>query len=255
MHATTIALLALAAFAAGWVDAIAGGGGLIQLPALLLGLPVAPTAAILGTNKCSSIIGTTAAMLTYRRKLPDAIKAAAPMAAVALVGAVCGALLATHIPRSVFVPVMVVALIAVALWTWFRPPIHESAQPVSSGRANAVRYGGGSVIGVYDGALGPGTGSFLITLLVAGLHINYVRASAMAKVVNLATNAGALTVFALGGHVMWLLGLTMGACNLVGGVLGARTALRRGSSVVRAVLVVVSLALATRLIWTAISGS
>lgn len=254
MSATTIAFLALAAFAAGFVDAIAGGGGLIQLPALLIGLPSAPTAAILGTNKCSSIIGTTAAMLTYRRRLPDAIRAAAPMAAVALVGAAIGALIATHIPRSVFEPIIVVALIVVAFWTWFRPPVHEHPEPISSARSNTVRYAGGVVIGGYDGALGPGTGSFLITLLVVGLHINYVRASAMAKVVNLATNAGALTVFALGGHVMWLLGLTMGACNLVGGVLGARTALRRGSGIVRGVLIVVSLALAIRLIWSAISG-
>ncbi len=249
MHATTLVLLALAAFAAGWVDAIAGGGGLIQLPALLLGLPAAAPAAILGTNKCSSIIGTTAAMLTYRRRLPDAIKAAAPMAAIALVGAACGAVVATHIPKSVFVPLIVVALIAVALWTWFRPPIHEVGTPVSASRAATIRIGGGGVIGFYDGAFGPGTGSFLITLLVSGLHISYVRASAMAKVVNLATNAGALTVFALGGHVMWLLGLGMGCCNLGGGVLGARTALKRGSGVVRLVIVVVTLALAVRLIW------
>jgi uncharacterized membrane protein YfcA len=249
VHATTFALLALAAFAAGWVDAIAGGGGLIQLPALLLGLPAAAPAAILGTNKCSSIIGTTAAMLTYRRRLPDAIRAAAPMAAVALVGAACGALIATHIPKSVFIPLIVVALVAVALWTWFRPPVHEVGTPVPPGRASAIRYGGGAAIGLYDGSFGPGTGSFLITMLVAGLHISYVRASAMAKVVNLATNAGALTVFALGGHVMWLLGLAMGACNLVGAVLGAWTALNRGSSVVRLVLVVFSLALAARLIY------
>jgi len=249
MHASTVALLAIAAFVAGWVDAIAGGGGLIQLPALLLGLPAAAPAAILGTNKCSAIIGTAAATLTYRTRLPDAIKSAGPMALVALVGAAIGALIATHLPKQVFVPLIVVALVVVALLTWLRPPVHESAATVSDLRAKTVRYAGGAGIGVYDGAFGPGTGAFLITLLVSGLHVNYVRASAMAKVVNLATNAAALTVFALGGHVLWLLGLAMGACNLAGGVLGARTVLRRGSTVVRAVLVVVSLVLAARLAW------
>jgi len=253
VSASTFAFLAVAALVAGWVDAIAGGGGLIQIPALLIGLPSAAPATILGTNKCSSIIGTTAAMLTYRRALPDTIKAAAPMAVVAAMGAAAGALIATHVPKSVFMPIIIVALIAVALWTWLRPPVHEVGTPVSDGRRSAVRIGGGAVIGFYDGSFGPGTGSFLITLLVAGLHVNYVRASAMAKVVNIATNAAALTVFAFGGHVMWLLGLAMGACNLVGGVLGARTALRRGSGVVRLVLVVVTFALAARLIWTAVS--
>jgi uncharacterized membrane protein YfcA len=176
------------------------------------------------------------------------------MAAVALVGAAAGAVIATHLPKSVFLPLIVAALIAVALWTWFRPPVHVVGTPVSAERQRAVRYCGGLTIGVYDGAFGPGTGSFLITLLVAGLHVSYVRASAMAKVVNLTTNAGALTVFALSGHVMWMLGLSMGACNLVGGVLGARTALRRGSGTVRAVLVVVSLALAARLLYGLIAG-
>jgi len=239
-----LAFLVVAAGLAGWVDAVSGGGGLVQLPALLVGLPGAPPATVLGTNKLSSIIGTSAAAVTYRRAAVTDIGTALPMALAAFVGSACGAVVATHLPGTFFRPLALVLLVVVGLWTLLRPALGESqdlrwhgGEDHSRHRAVAVALGGG--IGLYDGVFGPGTGTFLVFGLVVLLGYSFLNASAIAKVVNVSTNLAALIVFASTGHVLWLLGLTMGAANLVGGVLGARTAVRRGSGFVRVVFLVV----------------
>ena len=240
-------LLLLAGLSAGWVDAVVGGGGLIQLPALLLVPGIAPVQA-LATNKVGSIMGTSTSAITYARRVNPDFTTAGPMAVAALAGAVGGAALASHIPASAFKPIILVVLIAVAIYTVLRPSLGEHTQLRWEGNRHRVSAAAtGLVIGVYDGVLGPGTGTFLVISLVGVLGYAFLPASALAKITNFATNLGALIFFVPAGHVIWPLGLAVGAANLVGGYTGARMAVAKGSRFVRVVFVVVVGALIVRL--------
>ncbi len=240
---TTLAFLGVAAFSAGWIDAVVGGGGLIQLPALLVGLPGASPAQLLATNKFGSIFGTTTSSITYYRRVRPDLRTALPMAAVAYVGAIGGALIGLHIPKSAFNPIILVLLVAVGAYTLFKPDLGRESLRRFEGPAHVVlAMVTGFVIGVYDGALGPGTGSFMVFALVGLLGYNFLEASAKAKIANFATNLGALTVFAPMGLVLVKVGLVLAAANLVGGYVGARTAVSRGSGFVRVVFVVIVVA-------------
>jgi uncharacterized protein len=245
---TTVALLVLAAFAAGWVDAVVGGGGLIQLPALLL-VPGMPTVSALATNKLSSAMGTATSAATYYRRVRPGLATALPTALVAAVGSALGALSAASVPDGVLEPVILVALVLVAGYTILRPTFgDETVLRFSGHRHTVVAALTGAVIG-FDGIAGPGTGAFLVFALVGLLGLAFLEASATAKIINLATNIGALVVFALHGSVLWVLGLTMGLANLAGGYLGARTAVSGGSRFVRIVFLVVVGVLIVRLAW------
>jgi uncharacterized protein len=235
-----VALLGLAGFLAGWIDAVVGGGGLVQLPALLLGVPGATPAQVLATNKFGSIWGTATSSVTYYRRVRPDLRTALPMAGVAYVGAVVGALIGLHIPKSAFYPIILVMLISVGAYTLFTPSLGEATLLRFSGHRHTVfAMLTGFVIGVYDGALGPGTGSFLVFALVGLMGYAFLEASAKAKIANFATNLGALTVFIPGGHVMWAIGAVMATTNLLGGYVGARTAVAQGSRFIRIVFVVV----------------
>jgi uncharacterized membrane protein YfcA len=245
---TVLLLLALAALTAGFVDAVVGGGGLVLLPALLLGLPGATPVQVLGTNKLAAICGTTVSSATfYRRVRPDP-RTFLPLMALSFVGAVLGALAATWIPEEAFYPIVLVVLVVVGAYVLFRPQLGEET---------ALRYAGhqhlvlamltGLAIGFYDGALGPGTGSFFVFTLVGLLGYSFLEASAKARLGNWTTNLGALVVFVPMGAVLWKVGLVMGACNLVGGYLGARTAISRGSRFVRVFFIVVVSAFVVRI--------
>ena len=245
----TVLLLVLAGFAAGWVDAVVGGGGLVQLPALLLVPGISPVQA-LATNKLAGILGTSVSAATYYRRVQPDLRTAGPMAAAALAGAGGGAALASLLPEDVFVPVILVALVAVAVYTVARPQVGRATELRWQGRTHLlVALGLGVVIGGYDGLLGPGTGSFLVIALVGVLGYAFLEASAQAKIVNVATNLGALVVFAVQGAPLWLLGLLVGAANVLGAYLGARTAVARGSGFVRVVFLVVVAVLIVRLGW------
>jgi uncharacterized protein len=241
LSALSLAALILAAFVAGWVDAVVGGGGLIQLPALLIGLPSStPPAVILGTNKISSFCGTATSSLTYALRIPLDWRTVMPLVVASAVGSAVGASLAKLLPRDAFTPIVLAALIGVGIYVWRRPQLGMVSRRKHAGRGH---YGLTAMIGLgvgaYDGFLGPGTGSFFVILLVAVLGYGFLEASATAKIANLVTNLSAIVVFGLSGSVLWALGLTMGAANLVGGYLGARTAIARGSSFVRKVFLVV----------------
>ena len=243
----TVVLLVLAGLAAGWVDAVVGGGGLIQLPALLLVPGISPVQA-LATNKLGSIMGTSVSSITYYRRVGPDLTTAGPMALAALAGAVGGAALATQIPAELFTPIILVVLVGVALFTILRPRL--GAQDDLRWEGNRHRWtaaGIGLVIGAYDGLLGPGTGTFLVISLVSVLGYAFLPASALAKIVNFATNLGALLYFVPHGAVIWGLGLSMGVANLVGGYVGARMAVAKGSGFVRVVFVVVVGALICKL--------
>lgn len=247
--AETVALLVVAGFLAGWVDAVVGGGGLIQLPALLLVPGISPVQA-LATNKLAGIMGTSVSAATYYRRVQPDLRTAAPMAVAALVGAAGGASLAVLLPEAVIEPVILVALVVVAAYTITRPAVGRATDLRWTGRHHlvaAVLLGAG--IGAYDGLVGPGTGTFLVIGLVGLLGYAFLEASAKAKIVNAATNLGALVVFAWQGAPLWGLGLAVGAANVAGAYLGARMAIARGSRFVRVVFLLVVGALILRLGW------
>ena len=243
-----VLLLCLAAGFAGWVDAVSGGGGLVQLPALLVLLPGASPIQVLATNKLASICGTSVAAATYYRRVRPDLRTALPMAGIALVGSALGALCASLIPSEVFRPLVLVLLVGVAAYTLWRPGLGAVQALRWDGRQHHVAAGlGGLGLGFYDGIFGPGTGSFLVFLLVGLLGYSFLQASAKARIVNIGTNVGALIVFIPQGAPMWALGLAMGACNIAGGWLGAHTAIRRGSAFVRVVFLTVVAGLILRL--------
>ena len=241
--ATALFLLA-ASFFAGFIDSIAGGGGLIQLPALLIGLPKSETAEVLGTNKLSSIFGTSTAAALYRKQIKPDPKVLLAMGLPALLGSAGGAMLASKIPTSSMRPMVLVLLIIVAVYTWFKPDLgkFENLRHLPKRRIQIAALAG-VIIGFYDGIFGPGTGSFLMLILVASLGYAFITASAIAKVVNVATNVGAIFVFGINGDVIWQIGIIMGVANISGAIIGARLAIKGGSTLVRKVFLLVTLAL------------
>ncbi|MCC5034941.1 TSUP family transporter [Streptomyces sp. WAC 00631] len=246
----TVALLCLAAVSAGWIDAVVGGGGLLQLPALLVGLPHLPPAYLLGTNKAVSIVGTTAAAVTYTRKAPVDVGTAVRIGLAALGGSLLGAFFAAGVESAVLRPLIIVILLGVLAFVMLRPSFGTTVPvsgPVTRRRVLTAILVAGLGIGFYDGLVGPGTGTFLVIALVAILHLDLVTASATSKIVNVCTNFGALVVFTAQGTVLWKLAALMALFNFAGGTLGARTALKRGSGFVRVVLVVVVLGLVAKL--------
>lgn len=237
----TTTLLLLAAFSAGLLDAIAGGGGLIQLPSLLAAFPQKEAVDLLGTNKVAANMGTTAAAINYQRSIRSSGKMLIALAIPAFIGSALGALLATSIPTSAFKPIILVILIFVVIYTWRKPQMgaiesfkHHPRLRTQIGALCAC------VIGFYDGLIGPGTGSFLVLAFVAILGYAFLQASAMAKVVNIFTNLGAIVIFGMSGVIMWGLGLMMGVANIAGGLIGSRIALKGGSQLVRKVFLVVT---------------
>lgn len=237
---TVLLLLALAGLTAGFVDAVVGGGGLIQLPALLLGLPGAAPIHILATNKLASICGTSVSSATYYRRVRPDPRTFGPLMLLAFAGSAAGAVAASHLPRSAFDPIVLVALIVVGAYVLFTPSLGgDTVLRFAGHRHTLAAMGTGLLIGFYDGALGPGTGSFFVFTLVGLLGYNFLEASAKARMANWATNLAALCVFVPQGAVLWKVGLVMGLANLVGGYVGARTAVARGSRFVRIFFIVV----------------
>ena len=245
---TVLALLALAGLTAGFVDAVVGGGGLIQLPALLIGLPGASPVQILATNKLASICGTTISSATYYRRVRPDPRTFLPLMALAFAGSLLGALVATLIPREAFDPIVLVALVVVGAYVVLKPEIGGLTVLRFSGhRHTAAAMATGLAIGFYDGALGPGTGSFFVFTLVGLLGYSFLEASAKARLANWTTNLAALVVFVPADAVLWKTGLVMGVCNRLGGDLGARTAIARGNRFVRIFFIVVVSAFVVRI--------
>ena len=246
----TLVFILVAAFSAGFVDAIAGGGGLIQLPALLISFPDREVAEVAGTNKLGSIFGTSAAALNYRRNIKTDPKLLLAMVLPAFIGSGSGSLLATQISTEQLKVAIVVMLVAVFVYTLARPELGKVE--VLKGAAKRQRTVGavaGLTIGFYDGFIGPGTGTLLMIVLVAALGFAFVGASAIAKVVNVATNFASILVFGISGSIMWVVGLAVGICNLAGGVIGSRVAIRRGSDFVRKFYLLVTFALIVRVLF------
>ncbi|GAB3238836.1 TSUP family transporter [Glycomyces halotolerans] len=246
-----IALLVAAALFAGWVDAVVGGGGLVSLPALMVAFPNAPVATLLGTNKLSSVFGTTTSAITYGLKIKLDHRMLWPTTGLALAASGAGAAAAAAVSSQALRPIVIAVLLAVLVLVVSKPRLGVEPQPRlrTNLRAAAVMLTCGVAVAFYDGIIGPGTGIFLAVAFTTILGYDYVTASAHTKVVNAATNFGALIVFAAGGHVWWVLGLSMGMATITGAWIGARMAMSGGSKFVRVVLVLVVTGLLARLGW------
>jgi uncharacterized membrane protein YfcA len=238
-------LLFAAAVFGGFVDSIAGGGGLVTVPAMLLaGIPPLQT---LGTNKVQSICGAASATLAYARKGHVQLRDQLPMAAMAAGGGAIGALLATVMPADVLRTVMPFLLIVIALYFALKPNISDVE---THRRMGAFAFGLTVVpaVGFYDGAFGPGTGSFFMLGFVSLAGFGLLKATAHTKMLNLGSNFGALVIFIFSGAILWKIGILMGIGQFLGAQLGSRLAMRIGAKVIKPLLVVVCVAFAIKLL-------
>ena len=242
--------LAIASGFAGFVDAMAGGGGLIQLPSLIIGLPNKELPLILGTNKVPSIFGTAAAARNYFKNIKPDIPLTLTMMLPAFIGSIAGAAMAAFVPVGFFRPFIVLLLILVAIYTWKKPELGmaENLKFTHSKRLVIVALIG-FLIGFYDGIFGPGTGTFLVFFLVSVIGYAFLKASGTAKLVNIATNAGAILSFQLTGNIWWQLGLLLAIANVTGAIIGSRMAIKGGSALVRKVFLAVIFLLIARVAW------
>jgi uncharacterized protein len=243
-------VLLSAALAAGFVDAVVGGGGLIQTPALFSVFPQAsgvPAATLFGTNKLSGIFGTTAAAWRYAKSVQVPWRAVIPGALAALVFSILGAWAVTVLPSEFLRKLLPWVLLAVWIYTLVKKDLGGTHTPRLSARAQVWAGAAlGALLGFYDGFFGPGTGSFLVFAFVRFFGFDFLRASAASKLINVACNVGALALFIPTGHVMWAVGLGMAVCNITGSQLGSAMALQRGAGFVRVVFIVVVFALILR---------
>jgi uncharacterized protein len=248
LEVTGLTILALSGFAflAGFIDAIVGGGGLIQLPALFVLMPGFPPATILGTSKFSGTVGALASAITYSRRIKLDWRDWLPGVIGALVCSFLGARVASLIPASTFRPIVIVALLIVGAFTLARKDFGSSGTRTTGKRLPIFFVGSG--IGFYDGIFGPGTGSFMVFAL-ASSGLAFLEASATTKFLNFSSNLSALVYFAWTGHVFYAAAIPMACCNILGSILGARLALARGSGFIRAVFLVVVTGLLGKLIF------
>lgn len=230
--------MTLAAAVAGFVDAIAGGGGLILVPALFSAYPGAAPATLFGTSKGAAVWGTGWATLQYAHRVTMNWRTLGPAAGAALIGSFLGAWAVTQVPGQELRRALPFVLLVVFVYTLARKDLgHTHAPRLGPGAERVAAVAIGAALGFYDGFFGPGTGSFFVFLFVRVLGYDFLHASAGAKLLNTATNAAALALFAAGGHVWWQLALPMAVANVAGSLLGARLALKRGSRFVRLVFI------------------
>lgn len=242
---TVYAALTATAVLSGFVDAVAGGGGLIMMPALILaGLP---PHAVLGTNKLQSICGTTVATTRYYRAGLFRIRPHLLTVAAVFAGALLGALVIERFDARILSLVVPLLLMAVALYTVLSPRMDDADSHARIRERGYLPLAGG--IGFYDGFFGPGTGQFFTATLVSLRGFGLTRATGLTKLFNLTSNVASLAVFASQGHVIWLLGLCMGTGAMTGAWIGSHSATRFGARLIRPVLVTVSLLLTVRLLW------
>jgi uncharacterized membrane protein YfcA len=243
-----LALLALAMFFAGFVDAIAGGGGLIQTPAMLLALPDRDPVSVVATSKTAAFFGTTTAAVKYRRHIKTDARLLLAMVIPAFIGACFGALLASEISPESFKSAIFFMMIAIFIYTLFKPDLGKVHVEKHSPRKLMVIGGVAAfAIGFYDGLIGPGTGTMLMIALVAIMGFAFVGASAIAKVVNATTNLASIIVVGLKIGILWKLGLLLGIANLAGGYTGSMMAIKKGSGFIRIFYLIVTGLLIARL--------
>lgn len=227
-------ILCFFAFLAGFIDSIVGGGGLIQTPALLITMPQIAVPMLMGTAKISSIAGSTMSSIQYARQVTFQKRTLFMTIIAAIIGAFLGARLINYLQPNIVKPSIFFLLIIVFVYMFLKKDFGQS-QKAQISESKSVLYSSlfGFVVGVYDGFLGPGTGSFLILFFVSTIGFDFLLASAHAKVVNLATNVGAVIYFIASHNVLWAVALPMAACNLSGSYIGSRLAMLKGNRFIR----------------------
>ena len=242
-----IVALLIASFVAGWIDAVIGGGGLVLIP-VLMSTTGMPAAAVLATNKVAALTGTASAAVTMVRKV-GVPRCTWGFALAAMCASAVGALAVALVSDSVVRPLIIVLLLAVGIFVVCKPSFGAEGTRIITPRRVALGVAVALLIGGYDGIFGPGTGMFLIMAFTAIFSQTFLESAAMAKVVNTATNIGALSVFIAGGYVDWSLAIALAIANVIGAQLGAHTVLQGGSKLVRIALLTLVVVLCARLGW------
>lgn len=240
METYVLVLLCLAAFAAGFVDAIVGGGGLIQTPMGLILLPNLPVSTVIGTLKIPAFSGTSVAAYQYLKKVDMNWKLLSIMMILAFPSAFLGSTLLTYVSNDFMKPLLLIVLSFLVIYTYAKKNFGQHVEKQHTPRTqifNAVAIS--FIVGLYDGFIGPGTGSFLVVAFIAIMGFDFLHASANAKMVNLSTNFGSICLFILKGKIIWSIALPMAASNAVGGWIGAKLAINKGNSFIRIFFLVV----------------
>jgi uncharacterized membrane protein YfcA len=245
-----VAIVLVAALAAGFIDSMVGGGGLIQVPALFGVFPTAPPVTLLGTSKLAGMLGTMSAATRYSRSVHIPWRMLMPPVALTVVCSLAGAFTVSHVPPEFFRPLVPLALTAVLIYLVRHRDLGMHHAPRTLGtHSHAFAMVVIGAIGYYNGFFGPGTGSFLMLVFIRLFGFDFLHAAASARVLNSTANGAALLCFAVLGAVMWPLGLAMAACSVTGAFLGARLAIRRGSPFMRHVFLIVVCALIAKTGW------
>lgn len=244
-----LALACLFSFLAGFIDAMVGGGGLIQLPALFILQPQLSLVQTLAANKTASFLGTSVSAVRYIKRVKIDWRHLSVAIISAFVGSFLGAVMVSHVHKEQFIPVIIAALSIVLVYTVFKRELglHHQEKKISRRRYYVYAITTGGLLGFYDGLIGPGTGSFLIFAFVVLFGYNFLYASANAKLVNSATSIAALSFFLVKGYIVWTVALPVSAANMLGNYVGSHVALKKGSGFIRIFFIVVVLALIIRL--------
>ena len=244
---STLIILCIVAFFAGFIDAIVGGGGLIQTPAGLLLLPNEPVARVIGSLKVPAFTGTFFAARNYLKLIKIPLPRILLFTSVAFTAAFIGSYCLTQMSNQFMKPILIVVLLAIALYTYFkkdlglRVAINEPIFPWYKGVAICLG------LGFYDGFIGPGAGALLVLAFISSLGFDFLQANAHAKLVNLATNLGSILLFILKGSILWSIALPMAFCNAIGGIVGSKMAVKKGNKFIRTLFLLVIIATLCRL--------
>jgi uncharacterized membrane protein YfcA len=240
METYIIIILCIASFFAGFVDAIVGGGGLIQSPVALILLPNYAVSSIMGSLKIPAFSGTSFAAFQYLKKVQMNWKLLSIMAITAFCAAFLGSNLLTKVSNDFMKPLLLVVLTLIAIYTFSKKNFGQHQEKELSSRKQLfLALAMSSCIGFYDGFIGPGTGSFLVLGFVSVLGYDFLHASANAKMVNLATNFGSICLFVLKGKIIWAIAIPMAFCNAFGGWVGAKLAIKKGNGFIRIFFLVI----------------
>jgi hypothetical protein len=236
----TLLILSILAFIAGFIDAVVGGGGLIQLPALLVTLPDSSLPTIFGTNKIAALSGTSMAAFQYARRIRFNFGLLLAISLAAFTASYFGAKTVSVINPATLKPVILIILIGIAIHAFLKKDLGlVTTRALSGSRQIASGIAIGLLIGFYDGFFGPGTGSFFVLAFVLILGLEFVQASAYAKIVNCMTNISALVVFIRqGNYILWI-AILMAIFNIAGGIIGSKMALRKGNGFIRVFFLII----------------
>ncbi|MEI8278203.1 MAG: TSUP family transporter [Bacteroidota bacterium] len=236
-----ILLLCCFAFMAGFIDAMVGGGGLIQLPAMFILQPHLSLVQTLATNKTASFFGTSVATVRYIKRVQMDWNHLLPAIISAFVGSMGGAMLVSHFHKEYFMPFIICALVLVLLYTIFKKELglHHQYKALTKGRYYLYAIATGGLIGLYDGLIGPGTGSFLVFAFIMLFGFDFLHASANAKIINCVTNLSALLLFFVKGYILWNIAIPVAIANMLGNYAGSHLALKKGSGFIRVFFIAV----------------